>query len=236
LGNNSIDYTRKRYIDDMPIFEDFDGDLKRCVHSSIQHLEDFYRALRPRGASSFQLVTFDQAIIRATGTLEHALRLARRGAVFETALVVRGLLEQIAWAWAASRVGVEAELFGISTTKAVTALKTLYPTVGYLYGVLSRYAHFDAELHHWFYAEQNGEIGTLFADTQTKIVASTWIFLLSDLLVAVLEDVYRKRRIKRLVLTRSGFRKRRLAMTCFDSYYAGIASVFVAEMRGLFPK
>lgn len=72
-----------------------------------------------------------------------------QGYVFESAALMRLILEQLAWAYAIRR-SEDGSFFEVSSTKCITGLKTIYPTAGKLYSQLSDYTHINPKLHPQF--------------------------------------------------------------------------------------
>lgn len=235
LGSSSIDYCKKKYVPEGSESFNIDWQLKACVSELLANVEALYASLRPREDAHVSLFAFDMALVRSTGTLQRALYLARRGYLFETALVARGCVEQLGWAWSAGQVKNEEELFQLSSSRGVGRLKEVYPSVGKLYGVLSKYSHFETALHHWLYAESGNEVATKMADASTKLMATTWLFLLSDLLGVVTETFYKSKVQPGNFLTKAGrIRKRRRTIARFDAYYEGLDIEFINDSRRLF--
>lgn len=231
-GLRSIDRIKKQISGHRSKMIDHDSPAKLTLLELEKHLVNSYLALKPRLAASMAEVVFDQAIVRVLTTIRNSLYLARRGYVFETAMVARGALEQIAWARGASRAASEDELFKIDIHKEITFMKSIYPNCGKLYGELSRYSHFDAKLHNLFYAANDGEIAVRMADRGTKFMAMHWPFKLSDVLVVVFEEFYRDRLSVLRGLTRQGvLRKIRFPMAHMKKYFSGVSD---AELEQLF--
>jgi hypothetical protein len=158
--------------------------------------------------------------------------MARRGYVFEAAMIARGALEQIAWARGASRVSNEDELFRIDIHKEITFMKSVYPDVGRLYGELSKYSYFDAKLHSLFYTEKNGEVAVRNADRGTKFMAMHWPFRLSDVVIVVFEEFYLERLpILRALTKRGSLRKSRFTVSNMKKYFSNVRD---CELEKLF--
>ena len=219
-GQKSVDNIRRNYLSKRESRVTPDQEAKQAIAFLDRLMIVNYNSMKPRGDSSLQTLTFDQAMVRAFTTIRNALFMARRGYVFETALLARGFIEQAVWARGASRSETEEDLFKIDIHKQLTFAKSVYPTLGRLYGELSRYSHFDANLHSLFYTEKDGVVATRLADESTKIIAMQWPFVLLDIWLIFFEEFYRQKLPKLEGMTKSGkLRVRRFPVSLFDKYF-----------------
>ena len=209
---------------------DHDAPIKLALNRAHQTVLDRYKSFHPRSDTTLQTVVFDQAFYRAFGTLKTVVYLARRGLLYETALVARGFIEQVAWARQAGDCVSEDELFKLSIHRSVTALKSIYPTAGQIYGRLSKLSHFDATTHSNFYGELDGGVATVFASRETKFSAMVFSFVLIDLWLTVFESFYPPKSGESVVKTQLGsFRSKRLAVHQFGKYYSGLGEYADAQ-------
>ena len=219
-GQKSLDRLRRQYSGYRASFVDHDEPAKRAVALLNQHMISSFAALQPRICTGLSQVVFDQAIVRAFKTIEVALYLARRGYLFETAMVSRGFIEQVVWARGALSINVEDDLFRIDHHKEISKSKATYPTIGRIYGELSRFTHFHADLHHHFYSVDGEKYVVRQADRDTKRLSMRWPFLLVDIWLIVFESAYRTKIPTLLGLTKAGkIRKARFAKALYDNYF-----------------
>jgi hypothetical protein len=219
-GQKSVDNIRRSYPAARQRRVEPDREAKKAIRLLDQLMVANYNSMKPRVGSSIQSLTFDQAMIRAFATIKNTLYMARRGYVFETAMLARGFIEQAAWARAASRVENEKGLFEINIHKEISFAKSIYPTLGHIYGELSRYSHFDAKLHSLFYTEADGTVATLLADESTKFLAMQWPFVIIDIWLIFFEEFYISKLTKLDGLTKSGkLKKRRFPIQLFNDYF-----------------
>ena len=210
---------------------DHDAPAKQTLLDLEQHFVQSYSAMKPRDGSNWQNIVFDQAIVRVLTTIKNSLYLARRGYVYETALVARGALEQIAWARGAKRSISENDLINLRVQRELGKLKSVYPSVGKLYGTLSKYSHFAADTHNLFYAKNNGELAVRMADRGTKFISMNWPFILSDICLVVFEEVYLQNIPILRGMTRSGkLRKSRFPMKYYKAYYEGLSDIDLSSL------
>ena len=234
-GQRSLDNVKRRYLSSSPRerFCDHDAPAKTAVRMLDDHMKTSFQSMQPRRDSSLQTITFDQAMVRAFTMIKNCLMIARRGYVFESALIARGCIEQICWARGASRALSEEDLLKIKVQKEVTHSKTVYSSLGRFYGELSQYSHFDARLHSLFYTEDEESLATLLTNRKTKFVAMQWSFVLIDLWGVVFEEFYRNELSVLKFLRKNGeLRKARFAEKLFSEYFgSGMAS----RRREIFP-
>jgi len=80
------------------------------------------------------------ALLRLPITFRLATLAVRNGFHFETALLARMIVEQLAWVLAVHRYADE-KMFAIDPHKCISRLKQYFPDVGRLYGALSEAGH-----------------------------------------------------------------------------------------------
>jgi hypothetical protein len=71
------------------------------------------------------------------------------GFLYEASALMRVVLEQIAWAWAIHKRDDDG-IFSVSSTKSVSALKSIIKTAGKKYSILSDYTHINPDLQHQY--------------------------------------------------------------------------------------
>jgi hypothetical protein len=89
------------------------------------------------------LVFATLTLMRSKSTLRACRILLKLGHGAESFILARGLLEQIAWAFATCHAKTPEELEAVTAPKAVSKLSRLIPLTGRLYGFLSDAAHIN---------------------------------------------------------------------------------------------
>lgn len=164
FGLSSIDYAKKKYCS-VEIIPD-NARSPRPVEKYIQaymsskgYIETIQSKASPDIANTELLGTFGAAIAlsRLQYSFFSAHILYQLGHQYEAHAVSRLILEQIAWAYAASSLNNLDDIKRLVTTKCISNLKELNQNYGKLYGILSTKVHIDYENHREFLHIENGQ-------------------------------------------------------------------------------
>lgn len=154
LRLKSLDYARKRYIEDRPPSPHSDRHeayvaaykaAKRYVQRVIEKLDTRERPEPTMGVFGASVV-----LERLPASFFCAHLLYRLGHKYEGHAVARVILEQIAWAYSAHLTDDMEVIQKIETTRTISGLKNLLPDAGRLYGFLSSKTHIDYSSHEEF--------------------------------------------------------------------------------------
>jgi hypothetical protein len=160
LHLKSIDYARKRYVEDRPsppranrhdAYVAAYKAAKQYVKRSVAKLQTTDRPEPTMGVFGASVV-----LERLPSSFFCAHLLYRLGHKYEGHAVARVILEQIAWAYAAHVTDDMEVVKKIETTRTISSLKTLLPDAGRLYGFLSSKTHIDYASHDEFLRVENG--------------------------------------------------------------------------------
>jgi hypothetical protein len=135
LGSKSVDYVRKRYLNDWKRNVDLDPnvfDLK-TVHFldvCISELQKHVIANSHNLIYSESQTISDMTIAKGLGTLRVALDLSSKGLLHEVLTLCRSSLEMIMWAFAIFDLSNEKDPFEFLPEKAISGFKTYFPYAG----------------------------------------------------------------------------------------------------------
>jgi hypothetical protein len=130
---------------------------------ALAHLDSFL-ALRKTQADRYNrsLATFsDQFFYRNLGSLDAAKRLSELGYLCEVAAILRSSLEQFAFSAKLDSTGKSEDVAAIRPVQCLNHLKKFVPAAGRLYGLTSKYAHFEFDHHTHFFARSPTEVQTI---------------------------------------------------------------------------
>ena len=154
-GNKSIDYTRKKYTNDIQYEEDPGGDQRQdrkirtaClfrVRVIIDGLVSF-NSNEPEVCTIGKILG-DATLTRIPYSLERAFAEGDKGALFESLVIIRMALEQLCWALSIQDHDDPDIIRTTSVTKSITHISKLYPRLGRLNGWLSKHAHWNYDAH-----------------------------------------------------------------------------------------
>jgi hypothetical protein len=123
--------------------------------------------------------------------------LYRLGRVIEAHAVSRFILEQIAWAYEASRHDDVTKIEAVSATKSVRHLKDVITNVGPLYGALSKYAHLGYDLHHEVLTKKAGRTAFIVANQRRAVRHELVLIQLADA-CAIVYEISQRRFMRKL--------------------------------------
>ena len=146
FGSKSVDYVRKKYLDDWKRDVDLDPnafDLQtiRFLNSCIHELEEHLRTNSHNLIYSEIQAIGDMTLGKGLGTLRVALDLSSKGLLHEVLTLCRSSLEMIMWAFAIFDLPEEKDPFEVLPEKAIPGFKIYFPYAGKYYGYLSEFLH-----------------------------------------------------------------------------------------------
>lgn len=164
LQNKSVDNVLKTYMKDYDLEENIEVSegfqlLEKLLNLSRKQAEELQFRLQN---ISFTTETISSLANETTfGRLETTMKSIhfhlKYGFYFESLALIRLLLEQLAYAYTASKVASGELKDFISPTKSLSFLKKFIPSTGKLYGLLSKGAHIDKSLVHKYIVHNEGE-------------------------------------------------------------------------------
>lgn len=229
MGYASVDYVRKTYLSDMEEYAARDESLRILARRHHYLYDEFYRAFAPRTDAPLGVFAFDLAMVRARGSLELLVAVARQGFLIEPALIARGLVEQFAYAAYVWNKTENAEVFEVQPQNLIRHLTQVCPTAGRAYGLLSKVAHYNPKGHYHFIGDSEGSTVNQ-RSWRFKILSSAWVFFIFELKFIVFQKFYGDYPNFHILEDLQGS-----SLEAFDRHFAGVPDFWTKEIRSLFP-
>jgi hypothetical protein len=206
-GNVSVDHILKRY------FENFEENKKQSLVKLKDNINFKYDSLINE-ILNFQRITFEQMTFdlskfnfeddsesisfcglifkRLKSSFDASRVLIKQGFYFETYLLIRQMLEQIAFAYNIYGKNNYGEF--ISPTKCISSLKDFYPYSGKFYGLLSSKTHIDkTQIEKFFYVDENQKGQIILQSLQYSIETAIDLLIILDLYCCVFEYLFKNK-------------------------------------------
>ena len=139
IGSKSVDYVRKRYLDDWK--RDVSLDPNAFDINTIHFLDVSLARLQEHLiANSYNLIysevqkICDMTLAKGLGTLRVALDLGSKGLLHEVLTLCRSSLEMIMWAFTIFDLPNEKDPFEFLPEKGISGFKPYFPYAGKYYG------------------------------------------------------------------------------------------------------
>lgn len=195
LGLSSVDYARKKYIEELGGAPELPDDTlyKSAYRLAKAHIEAVFARLKPEEDVLPTHGEFGASVVleRLRSSLFSAHLLYSLGCQFEGHAVSRLALEQIAWAYSAAPLERLEDIQALRTTKCVSALDLFFPGSGRLYGRLSKLSHIDYDSHPSFLDNTSGQNTIMLGLPPSDLCADTILFL-ADAIASVWEFSQRR--------------------------------------------
>jgi hypothetical protein len=94
------------------------------------------------------------------------------------------------WANVAYHMQDEEEVVALKAQNCISQMKGTYPTVGRLYGYLSRYSHWGHVIHGQFLDLRGEHVGILKASVRYRAMALALCLVIVDVFVEVIKPIY----------------------------------------------
>jgi hypothetical protein len=167
ISNNlgiGMDYALKRYVGNTkyPQSENrLDIRAENIILFTLDRIPEIYAFEKPGDANPNDFF-FSLSFLKSTSTLSAAHTMAQQGYLSETITLCRMALETLAWSVAASHASDHNQILKISTTRAITIANKKFKKFGRLYGLASKFTHWEPEVHLSFVSmgENGSEIVT----------------------------------------------------------------------------
>lgn len=102
-----------------------------------------------------------QFFYRTLGSFDAAKRLSELGYLCEVATILRAALEQFAFCAKLRSLERSKDFKNIRPIQSLNHLKTFVPAVGPLYGLMSKYTHFEFDHHTHFFSYSPSQVQTI---------------------------------------------------------------------------
>jgi hypothetical protein len=186
LGSKSVDYVRKRYLDDWKRHVDldpnaFDIETIHFLDVSIVELQKHLIANSHNLIYSGIQTICDMTLAKGLGTLRVALDLSSKGLLHEVLTLCRSSLEMIMWAFAIFDLPNEKDPFEFLPEKAISGFKTYFPYAGKYYGYLSGFSHWRKETHTRAFNFEEEYTAVVYASGRNKWEAIANVMLMARL-------------------------------------------------------
>ncbi|MBL8549518.1 MAG: hypothetical protein JNJ73_06005 [Hyphomonadaceae bacterium] len=154
-----LDYALKHYVlneeeeeepersKDPPLDQAFEKTLI-AAHAAVEAERHGKSAIAERPFIEF-LCEF--SLLKAMQTLDSAHTLAHQGRLFEASVLTRSAIEKLAYSAAMTKAEVSQAPLELTTRHAITLVRTDLPAIPRLYGLLSKFAHWQREVHLMFF-------------------------------------------------------------------------------------
>jgi hypothetical protein len=196
LGNKSIDYTYKRYLDDAEYDTNDGSRLDTRISAAIEkHSKHFSALLYHVTAQDGKFLgncICEWTLTRAPHSIRQLLALAHRGNLYECCAVGRMVLEQIAWASEIDGLDEAAAINSIKAESSIRALKKKVPFIGNFYGWLSSHTHWRYEGHIKAMDFSEESICTMLQSSRFKAISLASTLLLLSVATVVLLSLRHK--------------------------------------------
>jgi hypothetical protein len=100
-------------------------------------------------------------LYRNLGSLDAAKRLTDLGYLCEVANILRSALEQFAYCSRLSNSNASEDFQDIKPIQCINHFKKYVPAAGQLYGMMSKYTHFEYDHHTHFFTYSKGQVQTI---------------------------------------------------------------------------
>ncbi len=190
LGNNSIDYTRNRYIQNLNI-EQLDEDridlrASRFIENAEKLIDKYIHEISARAELPLGSVLCEMTIVRICYTLKVACMCSNCAALFETYSICRLALEQLAWAAFVDGLDDEITVISQQAQKKIGVLNKYHPNAGRIYSYFSNHAHWAYPEHMKSIYSEKGDWFVAKGSSESKAEAMIVVLLLVDLVLQFL--------------------------------------------------
>jgi hypothetical protein len=222
MGNRSVDYTARRYLPAVQSFrhrQSLGSKITRSILNILAGLERDILKLSDRSVGTLGEMISELNLARSLFTLRSAVAIANKGGLFEVLVLMRFLLEQLAWIWRCRNLDDEEEIMTLGARQSIKYLKQVYPTSGSVYGWLSDFAHWLPDHHQLFVEFDGGRYQYVKASGAFKAISLAHILLLLDTCLAVYERIPPVGTPRTTFTATGAFRKRRHTKTCLTDIH-----------------
>jgi hypothetical protein len=179
----SLNYAEKRYVGDSDVSAPRDLGLCRTIDTLFDQGHSqfcaYIDALKVNWVEESETLDglSNQFFYRNIAGLDAAKKLSELGYLCEVAVILRSLIEQFAFAAKLRTLPIETELEKIKPVQCLNYLKSIEESSGRLYGLLSKYTHFEFDHHTHFFARAPEAIFTIQKDSVLRAYSTHLIFI-----------------------------------------------------------
>lgn len=179
----SLRHAEKEYLSDAKVYAPREAGLSRRIDRLFASGHDRFSAYIQcllDNANSNEEYCSDlsaQFFYRNIASLDAAKKLSELGYLCEVAVILRSMVEQFAFAAKLRTVPATADLKRVRPIACINYLKAMEPTVGPLYGLLSKYTHFEFDHHTHFFGRSQSAFFTIQKDSVLRGYSTHLIFL-----------------------------------------------------------
>lgn len=196
MGYASIDYFLKQYGENWTFDNSRDESyslITEIVREIKHNITDFYYyfASIENKPDKPNLFACSAAIVRLQNTFRAAIITIKSGLRFESAVLERMIIEQLAWIYVIHNIDIDkTDHFDIKPSECIGKLKTLFPFAGRLYGLLSKMSHIEPkETLKYISMEDVGLVMHLTSLKHSRVDVYH-LLLLADMLLILGEYIY----------------------------------------------
>jgi hypothetical protein len=241
IGNKSIDYTLRTYgshwdVDqvDIPTLR-----MRKAIQAARKHVVstiDYVMAV-PSKPNHTSLFACTAALFRLQNTFRAAVITIKSGLHFETASLLRMIMEQLAWIVKIRDMTPDkGNYFQISPQSCIGDLKRLVPEAGRIYGELSGVAHLYFEETKRYIRVEDGQLYVHLHGRDLAWLDTLHLLVIADLFSIVGEwtfsdQIKKHRYIERKNLAEWQPKSSRAFPKSIERYKAGVLRDIAADKR-----
>jgi hypothetical protein len=193
LQLRSIDYALKRYVKPNE-YEAEQNSLGDIVSDFLSHstatLADELWKFHSKENFTFGQFGAEITLFRCPEVVNLARMLANRGVFLEVLPILRLCLEMISWSAVANFISDEAKVKRLRAGACITKIKEIYGSVGKVYGYLSKFSHWEQEIHTYFLNIEAEQVAVIQASCQHRAMSLTLCLVILDIFVEVIRYLY----------------------------------------------
>ncbi len=151
LRLKSIDYTLKQYVPPEPTNIILGDEISDFLKKSLRDTREELNRLYIDGYAKFGEFASEITLVRIPDMIDTSRMLANRGLFLEIVPILRTNLEMLAWVSKVYFIENDDLVKSIEPQKCVAHLKKIYEPAGSLYGMFSKYTHWNYNIHPKFF-------------------------------------------------------------------------------------
>jgi hypothetical protein len=193
LQLRSIDYALKRYVNP----NEYEGEeitlgdmASDFLKNSTGPLTDQLRKFHTEKNLTSGQFGAEITLFKCPEVLDSARMLANRGAFLEVLPILRLCLEMISWSTVAISIGDVKEVKRLRAHSCISKMKVIYGPAGTVYGYLSKFSHWEQEIHTHFLSIAAEHVAIIQASCQHRAMSLTLCLVILDIFVEVIRHLY----------------------------------------------
>ena len=193
LRNKSIDNIYRKYGRKLEerLKPDKEIQLVRSMTSTVKKLtrQELKKIWDLDLSDHLGLFASQAALIRLQATIRSAIMLIHFGFHYESASIMRMILEQLAWVYKIHSM-VDDQIFAIKPSKCINDLKKIFPKAGKIYGSFSESAHIELEKTRQYVHVTDESVTIKFTTTEHSPYDAYALLSLADIYISMIEIVF----------------------------------------------